>query len=107
MQVSHCLEWGATSSNPRTRDNLWFRAILSDSKPEEGIIFKMGRRPRARRNEDPHPTVRLMRENPAGMLFAKVKSGEIRVENYFDFVNRMTLMRRDEDEKLEKKNGKK
>lgn len=45
-----------------------------------------------------------MRENPAGMLFAKIKSGQVRVENYYDFTNRMTLMRMDEEMKNQKKN---
>lgn len=79
--------------------------MLSDSKPGEGLVIKMAKRPRTRRDEEPHPTFRLMRENPAGMFFAKVKSGELRVENYYDFSNRMALMRKDEEEK-EKKSGK-
>lgn len=45
-----------------------------------------------------------MRENPAGMLFARIKSGQVRVENYYDFMNRMTLMRIDEEMKNQKKN---
>lgn len=45
-----------------------------------------------------------MRENPAGMLFARIKSGQVRVENYYDFTNRMTLMRIDEEMKNQKKN---
>lgn len=81
--------------------------MLSDSEPGEGLIIKVARRPRARRGEDPHPTLRLMRENPAGMLFAKIKSGDLRVENYYDFMNRMALMRKDEEEKEKKANEKK
>lgn len=69
-------------------------------------MIKVAKRPRARRGEDPHPTLRLMQENPAGMLFAKIKSGELRVENYFDFMNRLTMMRKDEEAK-EKKTGEK
>lgn len=48
-----------------------------------------------------------MRENPEGMFFAKVKSGQVRIENYYDFMNRMTLMRIDEDMKAQKKDRKK
>lgn len=35
--------------------------------------------------------------------YAKVKSGEIRVENYYDYVNRKILQARDEEEKQRKK----
>jgi len=31
--------------------------------------------------------------------YAKVKSGEVKVENYFDFMNRMILQARDEEAK--------
>lgn len=110
MQVSECLEFGGIEGNPRTQDNYWYRAMLSDSDPKkgEGLIIKVARRPRTRRNEDPHPTLRLMRENPAGMLFAKIKSGQVRVENYYDFMNRMIMMRiEEEDQEAKKKAGKK
>jgi len=67
--VSSALEFGGTSDKPRTRDKYWFRAFTSDSEPWDGLVMKVARRPRTRRNEDPHPTVRLMRENPNGMLY--------------------------------------
>lgn len=83
--------------------------MLSDSDPRqgEGLIIKVSRRPRTRRNEEPHPTLRLMRDNPAGMLFAKIRSGDVRVENYYDFHNRLALMRMDEEEKEKAKDAKK
>lgn len=83
--------------------------MLSDSDPKqgEGLIIKVARRPRTRRGEEPHPTLRLMRENPAGILFAKIKSGQVRVENYYDFVNRMILMRKDEEQNEARKSGRK
>lgn len=68
-RVSSAFEFGGTDAKPRTRDNLWYRAFASDSEPTEGLIIKVGRRPRTKRNEDPHPTLRLMRENPNGMLY--------------------------------------
>lgn len=79
----------------------------SDAYNGEGLIIKVARRPRTRRDEDPHPTLRLMRENPAGMLLSKIRSGQILVENHYDFMNRMTLMRIDEEEKQAKKKGNK
>ncbi|CAN8071458.1 unnamed protein product [Agarophyton chilense] len=105
-KVSAALEWGGTHDEPRTRDKFWYRAMLTDTPPDEGLIWKVARRPRTRRNEDPHPTVRLMRENPMGILFAKVKAGEILVENYYDLTNRLALQARDEEEKASKKNKK-
>lgn len=81
--------------------------MLSDSDPQngEGLIIKVSRRPRTRRDDDPHPTMRLMRENPAGILFAKIRSGQVRVENYYDFLNRMIMMRKDEEANEARKSG--
>lgn len=98
-QPSECLEFGGTGDHPRTRDKFWYRAMLSDSAPHEGLIIQVGRRPRHKRDEEPHPTLRLMRENPAGILFAKIKAGQLRVENFFDFKNRLTMMRMEEEAK--------
>lgn len=103
--MSHCLEFGGTEGNERTRDKFWYRAMLSDSPRDEGLLIKVARRPRTRRGEQPHPTLRLMRENPVGMLYAKIKSGQVLVENHVDFVNRMTLMRLDEEAKAEGRKG--
>lgn len=108
-KVSECLEFGGTPDQPRTRDKFWYRAMLSDSDPSkgEGLIIHVARRPRSRRNEDPHPTLRLMRPNPAGILFHKIRSGQVIVENYFDFHNRQVLMKQDMDKKKEAKQNKK
>lgn len=67
--MSSAFEFGGTPDKPRTRDNFWYRAFSSDSAYDEGLIIKVARRPRTRRGEDPHPTVRLMRENPNGILY--------------------------------------
>ncbi|PXF43162.1 hypothetical protein BWQ96_07106 [Gracilariopsis chorda] len=105
-KVSAALEFGGTYDKPRTRDKYWYRAFLTETPRDEGLIWRVARRPRTRRGEDPHPTVRLMKENPAGMLFAKVKSGEILVENYYDHINRMILQEADEAKKGSKKSEK-
>lgn len=102
-RVSSALEFGATPDRPNTRHNWWFRSFVSDSARGEGLLFKVARRPRTRRDDDPHPTVRLVQENPNGILYAKVKSGEIRVENYHDYINRKILEARDELAKQKKK----
>lgn len=62
------LEFGGTAERPNKRHNYWFRAFATDSEPGEGLIFKVARRPGHRRNEDPHPTVRIIREDPNGIL---------------------------------------
>lgn len=62
------LEFGGTSDNPRTRDKYWYRAMTTDTAPDEGLMIKVARRPRHRRHEEPHPTLRLMRANPNGIL---------------------------------------
>ncbi len=69
LQVSTAFEFGGTSEKPRTRDNWWFRAIASDVEPHKGLVIKVKRRPRTRRGEEPHPTLRIMQANPNGMLY--------------------------------------
>lgn len=94
-KVSLAFEFGGTREKPRTRDNYWYRAMLPED-PREPLTIKVARRPRTRRGEDPHPTLRILRPNPNGMLYAKVRSGEIRLETYQDYVNRHILQARDE-----------
>ena len=43
--------------------------MTSDSEPGKGLIIKVARRPRTRRGELPHPTLRLMCEDPNGILY--------------------------------------
>ena len=69
QKVSTAFEFGGTPENPRTRDNWFFRAISSDVDVTKGLIIKVKRRPRTRRGEDPHPTLRIMQANPNGMLY--------------------------------------
>lgn len=52
----------------------------------------VARRPRTRRGEEPHPTVRIMRPNPVGMLYQKIKSGEIIIETEQEFQRRTSAM---------------
>ncbi len=94
-KVSIAFEFGGTAERPRTRDKYWYRAMLPEN-PFEPLTIKVARRPRTRRGEDPHPTLRILRPNPNGMLYAKVRSGEIRLETYQDYVNRHILQARDE-----------
>lgn len=91
-QVSSAFEFGGTAEKPRTRGKFWFRAIATESAPDEGLIMHIARRPRTKKGMDPHPTVRVMRPNPAGMLYAKIKSGDIIVETQKEFTDRMRLM---------------
>lgn len=93
--MSIAFEFGGTNENPRKRDKYWYRAIAPDN-PLEPMNIQVARRPRTRRGEEPHPTLRIMRPNPNGMLYAKVRSGELRLETYADYVNRHILQARDE-----------
>jgi hypothetical protein len=80
---------------PRTRDNFWYRAFATDSEPDRGLIMYVAKRPRTKKNAEPHPTVRVMRPNPNGMLYAKIKSGELIVETKQEFTARMLAMAED------------
>lgn len=90
-QVSSAFEYGGTLEKP-SRHKLWFRAIATESPPDRGLILHVAKRPRVKKGMEPAPTVRVMRPNPAGMLYAKIKSGDIIVETEHDFKRRMTLM---------------
>lgn len=90
-RVSSAFEYGGTHENP-SRHKFWFRAITSDSPPDRGLVLHVGKRPRVKKGSDPAPTVRVMRPNPVGMLYAKIKSGEILVETEEEFKQRMTMM---------------
>jgi hypothetical protein len=91
-RVSSAFEFGGTVDKPRTRDNFWYRALTSDSEPDSGLVIHVARRPRTKRGEAPHPTVRVLRPNPNGILYAKIRSGEVIVETEQQFVNRMMAM---------------
>jgi hypothetical protein len=95
LQVSSAFEFGGTSEMPRTRDNFWYRAFATDSEPDRGLIMYVAKRPRTKKNAEPHPTVRVMRPNPNGMLYAKIKSGELIVETKQEFTARMLAMAED------------
>jgi hypothetical protein len=91
-RVSSAFEFGGTADKPRTRDNYWYRAFSTDSAPDSGLIIHVGKRPRTKRGEKPHPTVRIMRPNPNGILYAKIRSGEVIVETEEQFTNRIAAM---------------
>jgi hypothetical protein len=91
LQVSSAFEYGGTVDNPSRHKN-WFRAIATESEPDRGLILHVGKRPRVKKGLDPAPTVRIMRPNPAGMLYAKIKAGDILVETHKEFTERMILM---------------
>lgn len=42
--------------------------MISDSKRDEGLVIKVAKRPRTRRGEDPHATLRLLSPNVNGIL---------------------------------------
>lgn len=67
-RVSMAFEFGGTPDNPRKRDKYWYRGFIPDH-PLEPVTIKVARRPRTKRGQEPHPTLRLMKANPNGMLY--------------------------------------
>jgi hypothetical protein len=92
-RVSSAFEFGGTVNKPRTRDNFWYRALTSDSEePNSGLVIHVARRPHTKRGEAPHPTFRSLRPNTNGILYAKIRNGDVIVETEQQFVKRMIAM---------------
>lgn len=103
-------EWGGTAERPRKRDNWWYRTFLDETPPDEGMIIRVGKRPKTKKNQDPFPTFRAVQRNPAGAFWAKFKQGKILVETEEQFMDRWKFtrdkMRERDEEKARKKNKK-
>lgn len=85
-------EYGGTLEQPSRHKKHWFLAMASETPPDRGLIMHVKRRPRVRNGADPAPTVRVMRPNPVGIMWAKIQRGDIIVETEEEFQKRMRMM---------------